>query len=94
MTLTINLPNEHEAALNARARAEGVSAEEVARQLLTQALAPSPRLPLPARIHDPKRPIWEVIAERAEALPSEVFERLPEDGASQHDHYIYGLPKR
>jgi hypothetical protein len=27
-------------------------------------------------------------------LPPEVFERLPEDGASQHDHYIYGLPKR
>jgi hypothetical protein len=22
------------------------------------------------------------------------LERLPEDGASQHDHYIYGLPKR
>jgi hypothetical protein len=27
-------------------------------------------------------------------LPPEVFERLPEDGASRHDHSIYGLPKR
>jgi hypothetical protein len=42
----------------------------------------------------PKRPIWDVIAERVQALPPEVLERLPEDGASQHDHYIYGLPKR
>jgi hypothetical protein len=35
-----------------------------------------------------------VIADRAQALPAEVIERLPEDGASQHDHYIYGLLKR
>jgi len=27
-------------------------------------------------------------------VPDEVFNRLPPDGASQVDHYIYGLPKR
>lgn len=41
-----------------------------------------------------QRPIWEVIVDRMKALPPEVLERLPKDGASQHDHYIYGLPKR
>jgi predicted DNA-binding antitoxin AbrB/MazE fold protein len=28
------------------------------------------------------------------ALPPETLDRLPADGASQHDHYIYGTPKR
>jgi predicted DNA-binding antitoxin AbrB/MazE fold protein len=36
----------------------------------------------------------ERIAARAASLPPEVLDRLPEDGASQHDHYIYGTPKR
>jgi antitoxin component of MazEF toxin-antitoxin module len=38
------------------------------------------------------------LAERIEAsartLPKETLDRLPADGASQHDHYIYGTPKR
>ena len=34
------------------------------------------------------------IAARARALPRETLDRLPADGASQHDHYIYGTPKR
>jgi len=29
-----------------------------------------------------------------EDLPDDVLERLPIDGAAQHDHYIYGSPKR
>jgi len=40
------------------------------------------------------RPIWEVITEVMKDVPDEVFDRLPKDGASQVDHYIYGLPKR
>ena len=27
-------------------------------------------------------------------VPDEVLDRLPVDGAAQHDHYIYGTPKR
>jgi plasmid stability protein len=40
MTLTINLPDAHTAALVARARAQGISAEEYARQVLEHDLAP------------------------------------------------------
>ncbi|HEV3386720.1 MAG TPA: AbrB/MazE/SpoVT family DNA-binding domain-containing protein [Gemmata sp.] len=36
----------------------------------------------------------ERIAARASALPKETLDRLPSDGASQHDYYIYGTPKR
>jgi hypothetical protein len=28
------------------------------------------------------------------SLPDDVFEHLPTDGASEHDHYLYGLPRR
>ena len=27
-------------------------------------------------------------------LPEDIRAKLPTDGASQHDHYIYGVPKR
>ena len=40
------------------------------------------------------RPIWEAIVENLKDVPDDVFDRLPKDGASQVDHYIYGLPKR
>jgi hypothetical protein len=40
------------------------------------------------------RPICEVITDRVKNIPDEVFDRRPNDGASQVDHYIYGLPKR
>ena len=36
----------------------------------------------------------ERIAARARALPPETLDLLPTDGASQHDHYVYGTPKR
>lgn len=41
-----------------------------------------------------RRPIWERIAEMAADVPPEELAKLPADGASQHDHYIYGAPKR
>jgi hypothetical protein len=84
MTLTIDLPADQVDVLNAKARAEGLSVEQLAGQLLKQALAsPTVKQPLSARI----REIWA-------DMPDSVRARLPADGASQHDHYIYGVPKR
>jgi hypothetical protein len=40
------------------------------------------------------RPIWEVIADNMKDVPPDVMAAMPRDGASQHDHYIYGWPKR
>ena len=40
MTLTIDLPDEQKAALVAKARAQGLSAEDYARQVLQHDLAP------------------------------------------------------
>jgi hypothetical protein len=84
MTITLDIRPEIEAELAATARLRGLSAEQNARQVLEQALASAAaRKPLAVRI----REIWANI-------PDEVRAKLPADGASQHDHYIYGIPKR
>lgn len=38
--------------------------------------------------------IWKAIDAIIRCVPEEVFERLPEDGAEQHDHYLYDSPKK
>ncbi len=40
------------------------------------------------------RPIWEVIAEISSRVPDEEWAKLPADGAENHDHYLYGAPKK
>ena len=40
------------------------------------------------------RPIWEVIAEISSEIPDEEWEKLPSDGSVNHDHYLYGAPKK
>lgn len=61
-----------------------------------------PAQPLPLQEHErvtvsvelARPPLAERIAARARALPPEVLDALPEDLAAQHDHYLYGTPKR
>lgn len=40
------------------------------------------------------RPLWEIAEEISAQVPLEEWEKLPADGAEQHDHYLYGSPKR
>jgi hypothetical protein len=42
----------------------------------------------------PRKPIWEVARDLMADVPEEIIDTLPTDGAEQHDHYIYGTPKR
>ncbi|HWF07337.1 MAG TPA: hypothetical protein VG297_02680 [Bryobacteraceae bacterium] len=81
MTLTIDLPEDQVQALKIRAEARGVSAEQYARQVLEHDLVPS-------------QPISGMMREIWADMPEAVRAKLPRDGASQVDHYIYGLPKR
>ena len=83
MTLTIELPDEDARALTAKARAQGVSAQEYAQEILRRDLA-----------HPVRRPVSSKIRELWNDMPAEVRAKLPADGASQVDHYIYGLLKR
>lgn len=95
MTLTIQLPDERQAILAAKARAQGMSAEQYARQLLEHALEVSgtPVAVLEDQGAD-SRPIWEAMLDNLKSIPPEAFDKLPKDGASEVDHYLYGHPKR
>ncbi len=42
----------------------------------------------------PDRPVWQMVEELLKDIPVDDLERMPTDGAEQHDHYIYGTPKR
>jgi putative addiction module CopG family antidote len=42
----------------------------------------------------PQKHLWEIAEELLAEVPEEALNRLPVDGAAQHDHYIYGTPKR
>lgn len=42
----------------------------------------------------PQKTIWEKIDEQMAQVPDEVWEKVPTDGSYQHDHYLYGTPKR
>ena len=39
-------------------------------------------------------PFWERAVELMKDVPEEDLEKLPTDGATEHDHYIYGTSKR
>lgn len=40
------------------------------------------------------RPIWEVMTEISREIPDEEWAKLPADGSVNHDHYLYGAPKK
>ena len=41
-----------------------------------------------------RRSLLDVVKEIEETIPPEVLEKLPVDGAENHDHYLYGAPKK
>ena len=90
MNLNVEVRDELAAILKAHAEAQGVSPDRIAGQLVEDALS--------AEIHPAaatnSRRLWELISDNMKDVPSEGFEKLPADGASQIDHYLYGHPKR
>jgi hypothetical protein len=42
----------------------------------------------------PDTPVLQRLFERAAAIPDEECDKLAPDLAEQHDHYLYGTPKR
>jgi Protein of unknown function (DUF2281) len=41
-----------------------------------------------------QKTIWQKMRERAARIPPQEWESMPIDGSYQHDHYLYGTPKR
>ena len=80
----IEIPDEQAAALRAKAAAEGLTLEAWLNRLAFA--APSAEHPL--------KNSAEIVLDCMRNVPAEIMATMPEDGASQHDHYIYGWPKR
>ena len=85
MTLTVDLPDKIAAAVKAQAEAESMTAEGWLCRLVEERLHPD---------QEDDRPVSEMIREIWADMPDEVRAKLPTDGASQVDHYVYGVPKR
>ena len=84
MTLTIELSDEQASAIQAKAAAEGLSVEGWIQKLAGQEAVPE---------HSPQTAA-DIVVSHMRKVPAEIMATMPKDGASQHDHYIYGWPKR
>lgn len=84
MTLTINISDEQAEVLQAKAAAEGLSVEAWIRKLAEPQTS----------VERPLQAAADIILESMRDVPPEIISQMPADGASQHDHYIYGWPKR
>lgn len=49
---------------------------------------------LPDQSSEPTKPIWEFATDLVRGIPQEVLDTMPTDGAENHDHYLYGAPKK
>ena len=89
MNVTLSLNAEVERGLTLRALERGVTLDVYLQEIVAREAGAPVRSVMIARPH-----IGEVIRERMKKVPPEIVASMPKDGASQHDHYIYGLPKR
>ncbi len=78
----------------ADSQVEGSSFEDVTAQIQVRAKDYLEQLPADESPQTNDRPIWEIIDDLVKDIPEEELQKLPTDGAEQHDHYIYGTPKR
>ena len=88
MTVKLELTPEVEANLLEQARLNGLTLERFAEQVLRE------RAETPAPAESSGERFWKGFMRQVHTLPDAVFEHLPEDGASEHDHYLYGAAKR
>jgi hypothetical protein len=83
----IELSDEQAAALQAKAAAAGLTLEAWLQKLAAGAESERPT-------GHPLQAAADIVVGRMSKVSPEVIAAMPEDGASQHDHYIYGWPKK
>jgi Arc/MetJ-type ribon-helix-helix transcriptional regulator len=94
--MTIHLPKDVESSIIAKVHSGlfpsvDAAMTEAARLLLARLDQPQSQ----AEASDPAGvPVWQKVLKNMEAVPDEVFDRIPADSSAQLDHYLYGTPKR
>jgi hypothetical protein len=91
MTITLPLEPQEEARLRALAEAKGLTPEVIVREALNRVLAEQSETIPAVR---PLQTAADIILSSMRDVPPEIMATMPKDGASQHDHYIYGWPKK
>ena len=86
--MTIELTDRQAELLQSKAARLGLTVEEFIQQIAESGETETEG---PAQSQEP---FWARFARQMSGVPDDVFAQLPEDGASEHDHYLYGLPKR
>ena len=68
--------------------------EDLIRDFVAENAQEQPPAPSESHAEPERKPFWERILERTAEVPEEEWAKVPIDGAEQHNHYIYGVPKR
>ena|ERR1022692_1317588 len=84
MTVKIEISDEQAATLKAKAAASGLTLEAWIKKLASDESSGE----------RPMQTAADIVLSRMRNVPPEVMATMPKDGASQHDHYIYGWPKK
>jgi Arc/MetJ-type ribon-helix-helix transcriptional regulator len=97
--MTIQLPKDMESRILAAVQSGRFSSvdaamTEAASLLLQQLGQAQASPPAGGGTVEEHKPVWERILERTANIPDEEWDKLPTDLAEQHDHYLYGTPKR
>ena len=97
--MTIHLPKDVEGGILAavqsgRFASVDAAMAEAAGLLLQQLRQPEAQPPAGVAAAQESKPIWDEVLELTADVPAQEWDQLPGDLAEQHDHYVYGTPKR
>jgi hypothetical protein len=90
-SLTIDLTPTLEQRLHELAAEQGLAVDDLVRCALESLVEPRAES---SPVEPSELPIWEKLIEIANQVPEEEIADQPTDLAEQHDHYIYGTPKK
>ena len=79
----IELPDDQAAALTAKAEAQGLTLEDWFQSLAAESAG-----------RGGVQTAADIVLEEMRKVPADLMAALPKDGADQHDHYLYGRPKK
>jgi hypothetical protein len=88
MTITLPLKPQEEASPIAMVQAKGLTVGDIVREELDRIL--TGKQPAGDR---PLQTAADIVLECMSDAPVEDMAKMPRDGASQHDHYIYSWPR-
>jgi hypothetical protein len=95
--MTIHLPDDLSQSVLAAARTRpDATTDDLVAEIVRDYFRnrPQPDASDPSALRVAHQPLWEIIEDENRAIPPELWDALPADLSAEHDHYVYGTPKR